>query len=169
MRKIILSVAISLDGMIEGSMGEYDWCPPPSQGEMEKFLAGIDTIFMGRRSFEMMGPNAFPGKHVVVFSNSLTDAHQRGVTILRGDVLPEIGRIKQEPGRDIWLFGGASLVTTFQNHDLIDEMWIGLVPVVLGAGKPLFQGIEGRHWFAATEAEAKAGYVSARLVRKTKI
>lgn len=156
---------MSLDGMIEGPNGEYDWCPPPSQGEMEKFLADIDVIFMGRKSFEMMGPNSFPGKDVVVFSNTLKNRNQQGVTFLGGNILPEVEKIKKSPGRDIWLFGGANLVTTFQNSSLIDEMWIGLVPVVLGAGKTLFQSIEGRHWFAATVAEVKQGYVSVRLIK----
>ena len=76
---------MSLDGFIEGPNGEYDWCPPPSKTEMDDFMDKIDVILMGRKSFELMGPNAFPGKKVYVFSNTLKKAEGEntyaGVTI----------------------------------------------------------------------------------------
>ena len=67
MRKVILSVAVSLDGFIEGTNGEYDWFPPPSENEMKEFLDGIDIIFMGRKSYEMAGTSMFPDKTCYVF------------------------------------------------------------------------------------------------------
>ena len=53
--------------------------------------------------------------------------------------------IKQQSGKNIWLYGGASLITTFLNLDLIDEYHLSIQPVILGKGKPLFQNVEQRH------------------------
>jgi dihydrofolate reductase len=166
MRKIILSVAVSLDGFIEGPNGEYDWCPPPSKKEMDDFTAGIDVVFMGRKSYEMAGSFMVTGKTTYVFSHSLTSVKGKAVKLLSGDVLPEVNRIRQESGKDIWLWGGASLTSFFINHQLVDEMWLGLVPVVLGSGKPLFQNINGRQWFETAEATNVPGYFSLKLKRK---
>ncbi len=74
MRKVILSVAVSLDGMIEGPNGEYDWCPPPNKKEMNEFLNKIDIIFLGRKSYELMGKSMFPKKEHYVFSTTLKKA-----------------------------------------------------------------------------------------------
>ncbi len=161
MRKVILGVAVSLDGFIEGPNGEYDWCPPPSQTEMEAFMNKIDIIFMGRKSFEMMGSAAFPGKVSYVFSNSLKSV--KGATIISGEIIKAVNEIKNQEGKDIWLFGGASLTTSFINEGLVDEMWLGIVPVILGAGKPLFQNIDQRTFFKFTEAVEKTGYLSVGL------
>ncbi|MBK5277766.1 MAG: dihydrofolate reductase [Bacteroidia bacterium] len=166
MRKVILSVALSLDGFIEGPNGEYDWCPPPDQKEMDEFLSKIDFIFLGRKSFEMMGSSTFPGKKLFVFSNSLKVRDEKGLQILNGDVDSKVREIKKSGGKDIWLFGGANLTTTFINLGLLDEMWLGLVPVVLGGGKPLFQNIMDRQHFSIVESTPRNGYVSVKYVYK---
>ncbi|MEK6783215.1 MAG: dihydrofolate reductase family protein [Bacteroidota bacterium] len=166
MRKVILSVALSLDGFIEGPNGEYDWCPPPSQKVMDDFMSKIDFIFLGRKSFEMMGSSAFPGKVLYVFSNSLKLEERKDIRLMSGDIASKVREIKKSEGKDIWLFGGASLVTTFINEGLMDEMWLGLVPVVLGSGKPLFQDIKQRQYFSISEAMPSTGYVSVKYVYK---
>ncbi len=160
MRKVILSVAISLDGFIEGRNGEYDWCPPPSQKEMNEFLDTIDAIFVGRKSFELLGPSSFPGKKLYVFSNSLKAINGKNVHLINGDSLSKVKDLKNQEGKDIWLFGGANLTTTFMNEGLVDEMWLGMVPVVLGAGKPLFQDIKQRNHFKLTEVTNRRTYLS---------
>jgi dihydrofolate reductase len=158
MRKVILSLAVSLDGMIEGPNGEYDWCPPPSKKEMNEFLDRVDAIFLGRKSFELVGKSMFPKKEHYVFSTTLkktTDFH-----IIGRDAKQKVIELKKLPGKDIWLFGGAKLVTFFLNENLVDEMWLGVVPVVLGKGKPLFSEIAQRTYFKLEEATPKEGYVS---------
>jgi dihydrofolate reductase len=166
MRKVILSVAISLDGFIEGPKGEYDWCPPPSSGQMAAFLKRIDVVFYGRKSFELAGAGAFPGKTHYVFSNTLKHLNSKSTYIISGDIVSRVNEIKAESGKDIWLFGGASLTTTFMNEGLVDEMWLGIVPVVLGSGKPLFREIRSRNYFDITEASNEKGYLSVTLRRK---
>jgi dihydrofolate reductase len=165
MRKIILSVAVSLDGFIEGPQGEYDWCPPPSEKEMKEFMDDIDVIFMGRKSYEMAGTSMFPDKQCYVFSNTLKKVKEN-TKLISGDFIEEVDAIKQQPGKNIWLYGGASLTTGFINHQLVDEMWLGLVPVVLGSGKPLFQNIRERQFFEADTAFVSNGYFSLKLKRQ---
>jgi dihydrofolate reductase len=165
MRKIILSVAVSLDGFIEGPNGEYDWCPPPTEDGMREFLESIDVIFMGRKSYELAGTSMFPDQKSYVFSNTLKEV-KGAVGIIGSDWLEKVNEIKNQDGKNIWLFGGASLTTDFINHQLVDEMWLGLVPVILGAGKPLFQNINQRQIFIAEKASASNGYFSLTLTRK---
>lgn len=165
MKRVILSVAVSLDGFIEGPKGEYDWCPPPSAKEMNVFLDSIDTIFAGRKSFELIDKNSFPGKKLYVFSNTI-DSSQKGISVVNNDVVSAVKAIKKEAGKDIWLFGGANLTTTFLNEGLIDEMWLGIVPVVLGAGKALFQNVSQRNYFTISESTVSKGYLSVKLKRK---
>ena len=165
MKKIILSVAVSLDGFIEGPNGEYDWCPPPSANEMALFLDRIDTIFMGRKSYEMAGASMFADKTCYVFSSTLKSATEKNVKIIRTDVATKVEEIKREEGKDIWLYGGAQLTTSFINHRLVDEMWLAVVPIILGKGKLLFQNISERQKFSISKAFNSSGYVTLQLER----
>ena len=168
MRKIILSVAVSLDGFIEGPKGEYDWCPPPSKEEMTNFLKTIDVVFMGRKSYEMAGEFLTPEKLTYVFSTKLKQVRGKNVQLVSGDILKEVDIIKKQGGKDIWLWGGANLTTTFLNHNLVDEMWLGVVPIVLGGCKPLFQNIESRKQFNITESKISKDYLSLKLSKSSK-
>ena len=166
MRKIILSVAVSLDGYIEDAKGAYDWCPPPSKDEMNEFLHGIDTIFMGRKSYEMVGKSMFRDKEHYVFSDTLSDK-TKGVYIIRSNMLKTVSLLQQEKGKNIWLYGGASLISTFVNQNRVDEMWLALVPIILGKGKPLFENISERKKYKLTESKVTEEYLSIKLTRNT--
>ena len=149
MRKVILQLAVSLDGFIEGPAGEFDWCFTDDDYGMSAFFKRIDAIFIGRKSYELaqsMGGSAPPGFPVLkeyVFSNTLKEA-TGDREIVSGDFLAAIKKIKQLPGRDIWLYGGAQLVTFFINNNLLDEMSLAVHPIILGSGKPLLQSITSR-------------------------
>ena len=94
-----------------------------------------------------------------IFSSTMNDAN--GHTIIKGNINEEVNRIKSLPGKDIWLFGGASLITDFVNNNLIDEYRLALHPVVLGGGKPLFQNIKHRVNLELIEARSsKSGVTS---------
>lgn len=159
MRKIILGVAVSLDGLIEGPNGEYDWCLTDQDYGMTEFMKRIDTIFYGRKSYEMMlgmeqrgQENPFAKTKSYVFSNTVTKPYP-DAAIISGDIVQNVNALRQQPGKDIWLWGGASLVTSFLNAGLIDEMNLAVHPVVLGAGKPLFSNISGRKQFTLKSSE----------------
>ena len=149
MRKIILGLAVSLDGFIEGPNGEYDWCFTDQDYGMTDFFKRIDSLFIGRRSYELllkMGDDAMPGFPKLteyVFSTTLKEVRP-GALLIQGNTKEIVEKIKQEPGKDIWLFGGASLTTSFLNLNLIDEMSLAIHPIILGSGKPLFSDIKNR-------------------------
>jgi dihydrofolate reductase len=150
MRKIILGVAVSLDGFIEGPNGEYDWCFTDQDYGMNEFLKRIDAIFYGRKSYEMAagveapgGGNPWVGMKSYVFSNTLKQPG-KDFELVGGDIEKEVKKIKAMNGKDIWLFGGASLTTSLMNAGLVDELWLAVHPILLGKGKLLFSGIEKR-------------------------
>lgn len=149
MRKVILGLAISLDSFIEGPNGEYDWCFTDQDYGLNEFFKRVDTVFIGRKSYEMSfgaesnGGFEFPKMKEYVFSNTLKQIKD-GVTIVSGDIKTQVEKIKQEEGKDIWLFGGGSLTASLMNLGLVDELWLSVHPILLGEGKPLFQGLKDR-------------------------
>ena len=149
MRKVILQLAVSLDGFIEGPSGEFDWCFTDQDYGLSDFFKRIDSLFIGRKSYELtltIGEDAMPGFPKLteyVFSSTL-EKLKPGAILVKGDVETEVNRIKNEPGKDIWLFGGASLTTSLLNLGLVDEICLAVHPIILGGGKPLFSGIQNR-------------------------
>lgn len=160
MRKIVLCLAVSFDGFIEGPNGELDWIVFDAEGgsALTDFIQEIDTVLYGRISYEMWGnppitdsssefEKNFYGSlakmNRYVFSNS-KDEFEGNPTVVRSDIPELIKKLKQQPGKNIWLYGGAGLITTFMNLDLVDEFRIAVMPVILGKGKPLFKDIENR-------------------------
>ena len=157
MKKIILNLAISLDGMIEGSGGEFDWCFTDQDYGMTEFMDAVDSVFYGRKSYELMlkmgqdveipgGGDMYAGKTHYVFSNTLKSVAE-GFQLISGNWQAQVEALRREGGKDIWFFGGANLLAHFMNSGLIDEMQLSLHPVVLGGGTPLFQDIAARNWF----------------------
>jgi dihydrofolate reductase len=145
-RKIILNLCTSLDSFIEGENGEIDWCFTDQDYSMTEFLDGIDTIFIGRKSYEQLireMPNAFSDKNIIVFSRTLRESKGNSKIISR-NIETEVNKIINESGKNIWLFGGANLTTTFINLNLVKELMISVHPLILGKGKPLFINIQNR-------------------------
>ena len=137
----------------------------------------IDTVLYGRISYEMWGSPEITEKSSefekkfygaigkmdrYVFSRTRTEF--KGDPIVVRDVAADLIRdLKSRPGKNIWLYGGASLVTTFMNLDLVDEFWLGVMPVILGQGKPLFQNVEQRHKLKLKRSTAsKSGAIGVR-------
>ncbi len=158
MKKVILEVAVSLDGLIEGPDGEYDWCFSDQDYGLTEFINSVDAIFYGRKSYELFGKQipdtvqseadkelwrSIFSKKAYVFSRTLTHVDDN-ITLIRENVKEEILKIKNQPGKDIWLYGGASLVRSLVNLGLVDEFRLAVHPIVLGAGKPLFSDIRQR-------------------------
>ncbi|MCM3492079.1 MULTISPECIES: dihydrofolate reductase family protein [Paenibacillus] len=157
-RKIILDLAVTLDGYIEGKNGEVDWCiMDPEMGFLD-FLNQIDTILYGRKSYDLWGqftpvPDQSDADHELwsivhskekyVFSRTQTGNDHKAIYI-NDHILEEVLAIKNKPGKDIWLYGGASLITTFIQLGLVDVFRLSVHPVVLGEGKPLFVDIKQR-------------------------
>jgi dihydrofolate reductase len=156
MRKIVLQLAVSLDGYIEGPNGEFDWCFTDEDYGMSAFFKRIDSTFMGRKTYELalamqdQIPPGFPKFKEYVFSNTLTEVKE-GVKLINGDIKSEVEKIKKEKGKDIWLFGGADLISSLMNLQLVDEIILAVHPVILGSGKALFSEIKERTWLTLTD------------------
>jgi dihydrofolate reductase len=141
MRNLVLYIATSLDGYIAGPSGEIDWLFDDQDYGYESFLAGIDTVLMGRRTYETalsFGDYPYKGMRGFVFSRTarLPDDH---VTFASGDPATLVLELKNAPGKKIWLVGGGEIVSECFRHGLIDEYRIFVHPIVLGAGVPLFK------------------------------
>jgi len=157
MKKVILDLAVTLDGFIEGPNGEIDWCIMDDDMDFDGFLSGIDTIFYGRVSYEAWGnfqpdENASPAEKVLwdgvhskkkyVFSSQ--NIKDDNAVFINSDISQKVNEIKKQSGKDIWLYGGASLIKTFIQLNLIDIYRISVHPTVLGNGKPLFEDLKER-------------------------
>jgi dihydrofolate reductase len=157
MRKVVLDLAVTLDGYIEGSNGEIDWCIMDDDMDFDGFLSTIDTIFYGRVSYDLWG-NFQPEKNAsetelklwegvhskrkYVFSKQ--NRQDQNATFISSGISDEVRNIKNQVGKDIWLYGGASLIKTFIQLGLIDIYRISVHPTVLGSGKPLFEDLKER-------------------------
>lgn len=120
MRKVVLGLAVSLDGYIEGPNGEYDWCFTDQDYGLSDFFKGGDSLFIGRKSYEMTQAiggsfgEGFPKFKEYIFSNTLDKVKAEAI-LITGDIKTKVLKIKNEKGKDIWLFGGAGLTTSMIN------------------------------------------------------
>lgn len=141
MRKIVYSVAMSLDGYLAGPNGEADWIVMDPEIDFAGMMARFDTILMGRRTFEATqalgngGP--MPGVTTVVVSQTLRQEDHPELTILSEDVRAALSRLRAGSGKDIWLFGGGSLFRSVLDFGMVDTIEVAVIPILLGGGIPL--------------------------------
>ena len=138
MRRIRYAVAMSLDAYIAGPNGESDWIimdPEIDFGEMFAQLRhGPDgpTDVRGRES--QGGGGSMPGMKTVVVSRTLRPQDYPDITVDRRSGGGDVARLRAEPGKDIWLFGGGSLFRSLLDARLVDTVEVAVVPVLLGGG-----------------------------------
>ncbi|GGN12937.1 hypothetical protein GCM10010967_56210 [Dyadobacter beijingensis] len=172
MRKLILGLAVTLDGYIEGPNGEFDWCFTDQDYGLNEFFTGIDAMFVGRKSYEVAqqfaessNGDAVPGMPPLteyVFSKTLKSV-KHGAVLIAENAMEEARKIKQQPGKDIWLYGGASLMEAMMNEGLVDELWLSVHPILLGGGRPLFQQSDHRTYLTLIGSKTyPTGLVSVR-------
>lgn len=139
MRRVRYQVACSLDGYIAGPNGEIDWIVMDPDIDFGALLAQYDTLLMGRRTYETLpgGAGGFAGMRIIVFSRTLRPGDHPGVTIVADDVVGTLERLRAEPGKDLWLFGGGGLFQSLLALDQVDTIEPAVIPVVLGAGVPM--------------------------------
>jgi len=161
MRKVIFFNLISLDGYFEGPDRDINWHNVDE--EFNEFAiqqtGEFGVLLFGRVTYELMASywpteaakrddkiiaglmNSLPK---IVFSKTLEKADWENTKLVKDNFVKEVQELKQQPGKDVAIFGSSDLAVTFLEHDLIDEFWIMVNPIVLGAGKPLFWGIKSR-------------------------
>jgi dihydrofolate reductase len=172
MRKVIVSMFVTIDGFIAGPNGEMDWVKPDE--EFEKYsndqLGTMDTLLLGRVTFQMFA-NYWPSQTSesadilnnlpkVVFSKTLEKVEWKNARLVKENIAEEIQKLKQQPGKGMVIYGGSGIVSTFMQLGLIDEYRLWVHPVVLGSGKPLFKNINDRHNLKLIKSETlKKGVV----------
>ena len=165
MRKVILAMNVSLDGFIEGPNGELDWFIFDEEmwKEVNDQVRSIGTLLFGRVAypgFESYWSSAATNPSStkdeiefshnieniprIVFSKTLEKVEWKNTRLVKENIAEEILKMKQQPGKDLVIVGGAGIASTFMNLGLIDEYQINVHPIVLGSGKPLFKDIKDR-------------------------
>jgi dihydrofolate reductase len=141
MKRIRYSVATSLDGFIAGPRGEFDWIVQDPEVDFGALYRQFDTMLVGRKTFELMAAQGeagrVPGVRTVVVSRTLRPEDHPDVTVVAEPTREMLARLKEEPGKDIWLMGGASLFGSLLALGMIDTVEVAIIPVVLGDGIPL--------------------------------
>lgn len=146
-RRVIYSVASSLDGFIARPGGQYDWIPEDPAIDWGEFLDRFDTVLMGRRTYEVVADEEeeelVAGKRTIVFSRTLDPSAAPGVEVLDDDPGQTVGRLKTDKGRDIWLMGGGVLFRELLDAEMVDAVEVAVVPKLLGEGIPLLAARSG--------------------------
>jgi dihydrofolate reductase len=151
MSKLIMWNMITLDGFFEGPSHDIGWFV--FEDELESYIhetqLAADTLLFGRVTYEMMaaywpsaeGPIAdfMNSARKFVATRTLDKADWNNTSLIRDKVPEEVARLKEESGKDIFVFGSANLSSTLMSQGLFDEYRIAVNPVVLGSGTPLFK------------------------------
>ena len=183
MPKVIVWNMVTLDGFFEGSKPwEIDWHEYVWGDELKRFSLDqakeVGTLLFGRKTYEGMAGywstatgegevakfmNSIPK---VVFSNTLETADWNNTRLAKGRAEEEVARLKQESGKDLFIFGSADLTDSLTKRGLIDEYRIGLNPLLLGRGTPMFKPSDSRLRLTLLEARPmKSGVVLLRYAR----
>jgi len=165
MRKIISFAHISLDGFIAGPNRELNWAKVDEElfDYVEKRISEGDTALYGRATYQMMEsywptaadkPNPtrheiehskwYKNVHKVVLSKTMKDTGLINTTIISNNLADRINELKQQPGKDVLVFGSPTATHSLIKLDLIDGYWLFVNPIVLGQGIPLFVDIKDK-------------------------
>jgi dihydrofolate reductase len=170
-RNVVLGLGISLDGYIARLNDAVDFLFMPKDYSMAPFFATVDTAIMGRKTLDValqMGGGAFSGSSMVhyVFSRSKPAGERGGVVFVNQAPAAFIHQLRKRPGKHIWLMGGGELARDFLKADLVDELYIGVVPVLLGEGIPLFpSGFPQRDFTLLENKTYSKGLIALRYKR----
>lgn len=147
-RKVILYIAMSLDGYIADNNGGVSWLEghsdnPNSDNGYNDFIKDIDTIVMGMTTYEQvvneLSPNNWPyqGMNSYVFTHKTVEDN-KNAEFVSSDIVEFINKLKNEDGKSIWICGGANIVNQLIKAGLIDEYHLTIMPIILGKGIRLF-------------------------------
>ena len=160
MRKIKLQMQMTIDGLVAGPNGEMDWMTLPWTEDIntyvEEIMATVDTIILGRKLAEGFIPywagvaanpddpdftsgKRFTDTSKVVFTKTLDHSEWENTVLVKNDLVDEITNLKNEDGKDIIAYGGATFVSALIKHGLIDEYHLFINPTAIGNGLSIFK------------------------------
>jgi dihydrofolate reductase len=147
-RKIITYIATSAEGYIARPDGDFSWLErprPKGNYGYDAFVDSIDTVLWGRKTYEIglkfgadnlgMGPKV----KNYVFSRKPSQERPAGIEFINEPVGDFAKRLRAQPGKDIWMMGGAAIIASFLDAQEIDEFSIHVIPIFIGEGIPLVQ------------------------------
>jgi dihydrofolate reductase len=144
-RRVIVHIATSADGYIARADGDLEWLTsrPAPKGfyGMDAFMKSVDTKVLGRKTYEVslqMGAKFDSKSRHIVFSRRPPPADvPSGVEFVNDAIGPFVRRLREQPGKDIWLMGGGGIIASFLDEQAIDEFVISVAPIFIGEGIPL--------------------------------
>lgn len=165
MKKIKVSMHVSLDGFVAGVNGEMDWIKVDDQmfDFVKSFTDDADTALYGRTTWKMMDsywptaadkPDAtrhdkehsawYNSADKIVVSNTMWGQNADKTAFIGGDIIQQLKELKQKNGKDILIFGSPSVVRTLMKANLIDDYWLFVNPVILGEGISMYSKLDNR-------------------------
>jgi dihydrofolate reductase len=187
MRKINAALFITLDGVVEAPGGESTlpedrraWSMPYTDDEVGQVIGAAieasDAMLLGRKTYQDFAAfwpsvpeddafgNVMNNRTKYVVSTTLDKVEWKNSHLIKGDVVGELHKLKQKPGKDISIVGSGTLTRSLLECDLVDELQLMLCPVVLGAGKRLFDGADFMKSMKVLEAKSfNSGMIYLRL------
>ena len=159
MRRVCLSVAMSLDGYIADPNGGYDWIVMDPEIDFKELFARYDVVLMGRKSYDAAKGSDYgmPMKNTIVISKTLKQADVPNAKV-SNDPEKTVAELKKMKGKDIWVWGGGELFRSLLELRLVDAIEVAVIPVLLGNGLPLLP---------KTGTKAKLKLTAHKLYKKT--
>lgn len=177
MKKIILYIAVSLDGYIADRDGSVDWIKGQddsveSEDTFTPFFDSVDTVIMGKRTYDRIvtefSPDQWPYTGASTFvithddkSNETEHIHFRNTSVCR-----LVDELRQQSGKNIWICGGAQIANQLIGADMIDTYHIAVIPVILGGGIKLFDTTEHKLDLALAGTKEYNGIIELTYHRK---
>ncbi|WP_374347072.1 dihydrofolate reductase family protein [Chitinimonas sp.] len=172
MRKLVLFIATSLDGYIARPDGSVDWLFTDQDYGYQTLYDSVDALLVGRRTFDQVlsaGDYPYAGKRTYVFSARPLSWSDASIEAVSEPAASFISRLKQGEGGPLWLVGGAALIQTCLEADLIDEFIVSIHPLMLGSGISWFAGNEtSRRLRLASVESFDSGLLQVRYERQRK-
>ena len=163
---------MSFDARIARVNGDVDFLRTPREHPIGAFFASVDTAIMGRKTLDA-GLRMTGGKlpktamRMYVMSRTREPGERGGVIFVNEPPAALVAQIRRQGGTDIWLMGGGELAREFLRDDLVDEIYLGIAPVLLGEGIPLFPtGFPQREFALMENKTYSEGLVTLKYERK---
>lgn len=174
MRRITYGAAVSLDGFLAGPREEIDWLRhgPDVTEVIRKYWKNVDTVLMGRKTWEFAARQKPPAKKTTeskasrpkppsirtyVFSRALTSIEDPSAELVNADAPAFVRELKGGPGKEICLMGGGELATSLFAANLVDRVGLNIHPILLGSGIPTFHDPGHRVQLKLTESRVISG------------